>query len=77
MLAMGVLIMGIAAVPFRRGEKWAWYIFWILPVLLVILLANSFISTPGGEFLWQLDLAFMFVILAGLFLPYRKLFPNK
>ncbi|HEV2227228.1 MAG TPA: hypothetical protein VGR56_10550 [Nitrososphaerales archaeon] len=42
MLAMGVLIMGVAAVPFRRGEKWARYIFWILPVLLVIQLTNSF-----------------------------------
>ena len=72
MLAMGVLIMGIAPVPFRKGEKWAWYISWIIPVLLVIQLANS-----EGGYLWQLDFAFIFVVLAGLFLPYRKFFPKK
>ncbi len=77
MLAMGVLIMGIAAVPFRKGEKWAWYIFGILPFILVIQLANSFFSTPGGGYLWQLDFVFLFVLLAGLFLPYRKFFPEE
>ena len=41
MLAVGVLIMGIAAVPYRKGEKWAWYLSWIIPVLIVIQLANS------------------------------------
>ena len=77
MLAMGALIMGIATVPYRKGERWAWYISWILPVVLVVQLVNSFLSTPGGGFGWQFDFAFMFVLLAGLFLPYRKFFPNK
>ena len=72
MLAMGVLVMGIAAVPYRKGEKWAWYAFWILPINLVIQLANS-----RGGFLWQVDLAFIFVLLAGLFMPYRKFFPKQ
>ena len=76
MLTMGVLIMGIAAVPYRKGEKWAWYISWILPVVLVIQLANSFLSTPGGGLGWQLDFSVIFVLLAGLFLPYRKFFPK-
>src|SRR5260221_10177407 len=73
MLAMGVLIMGIAAVPYRKGEKWAWYISWIFPILLGIQLANSFAT---GGFLWQLDFAFLFVMLAGLFMPFRKFFPK-
>jgi len=72
MLAMGVLVMAIAAVPYRKGEKWAWYAFWILPINVVIQLANS-----RGGFLWQLDLAFIFVLLAGLFMPYRKFFPRQ
>jgi len=77
MLATGVMIMAIAAVPYRRGEKWAWYTCWIIPILVVIQLANSFLSTPGGGLGWQLDFAFIFVALAGLFLPYRKFFPKK
>ena len=70
MLAMGVLIMGIAAEPYRMGEKWAWYVFWILPVSLVIQLVNS-----RGGLGWQADLAFIFVLLAGLLAPIRKFFP--
>ena len=74
MLAMGVLIMGIAAVPYRKGEKWAWYVAWILPVVLIIQIANSL---PTGGYLVELDLAFLPVALAGLFLPYRKFFPKQ
>jgi hypothetical protein len=73
LLTMGVLLMGIAAVPYRKGEKWAWYVCWIIPVNLGIQLANSFAT---GGFLWQVDFAFLFVVLAGLFMPYRKFFPN-
>jgi len=71
MLALGVLIMAIAAVPYRKGEKWAWYTFCILLVNVGIQLANS-----RGGFLWQLDLAFIFIVLAGLLMPYRKFFPK-
>ena len=71
MLALGVLIMGVAAVPFRKGEKWAWYAFWIFPINLVIQLVNS----RGGHG-WQEDFAFIFIALAGLFMPFRKFFPK-
>ena len=73
MLATGVLTMGIALVPYRRGERWAWYVSWVLPVLLVVQLANS-LST--GARLWQVDFVGLLVILAGLFMPYRKFFPK-
>ncbi len=72
MLALGVLIMGIGAVPYRKGEKWAWYVCWILPVSLIIQLVNS-----RGGFGWQADFAFIFVLLAGLFMPFRKFFPTQ
>ena len=77
MLATGVLVMGIAAFPYRRGEKWAWYTCWIIPILIIIQLVNSFLSTPGGGLGWQLDFGFIFVLLAGLFLPYRRFFPKE
>jgi len=72
LLVMGVLFMGIAAVPYRKGEKWAWYICWILPIFLIIQLVNS-----QGGFGWQADLISLVVALAGLFLPYRKFFLKK
>jgi len=74
MLATGVMLTGIAAVPYRKGERWAWYVAWILPVVLIIQIANSL---PTGGYLVELDLAFLPVALAGLFLPYRKFFPKQ
>ena len=71
LLVMGVLFMGIAAFSYRKGEKWAWYICWILPVFLIIQLANS-----RGGFGWQADLVSLVVALAALLLSYRKFFPN-
>lgn len=74
MLLAGALMMGIAANPYRRGEKWAWYVSWILPVSLIIQIINSLAT---GGFLWEVDLASLLVILAGLLLPYRKFFPKN
>ncbi len=73
MVAMGVMLAGIAAVPYRRGERWAWYVCWIMPVNLVLQLANGLAT---GRFLWQLDAASLLVVLAALFLPYRRFFPG-
>ena len=69
MLAMGVLLMGVAAFPYRQGEKWAWYVSWIVPVLLLIQLANS-----RGGLGWQADVAFLILAVVALLLPYRKFF---
>ena len=72
MLAFGVLLMGVAAGPLRRGERWAWFVAWMVPVLLVIQLLNS----RGGHG-WQLDLGVLAVTVAGLVASYRKFFPKR
>ncbi len=77
MLGFGVLTMGIAAVPFRRGERWAWHVLWSWPVVLVIQTVNSFLSTPGGGLGWQFDFAFIFVLSAALLISLRMFFTKK
>lgn len=72
LLAMGVLLMGISAVPYRKGEKWAWFVSWTLPVTLLIQLANS-----RGGLGWQADLGALVLVLAGLVIPFRKFFPAR
>jgi hypothetical protein len=72
MLSTGLLLMAIAAIPFRKGERWAWYTMWTVPLLLVIQLLNS----RGGSG-WQFDLGFVIVTSAGLVWPYRRFFPKK
>ena len=74
MIAMGVLLAGLAMVPYRRGERWAWYVSWVVPVNIGIQLANSF---TGGAFLWQLDLASLLVVVAAQLLSYRTFFPKS
>lgn len=78
MIGMGVLLTAVAAVPFRRGERWAWYACLIMPVLVAIQLTNSFAiyDFASGGFLWQLDLASLLVVLAGLLMSYRTFFPT-
>lgn len=78
MIAMGVLLTGIAAVPFRRGDRWAWYACLIMPVLVGVQLANSFAiyNFTSGGFLWQWDLVSLVVVLAGLVMSYRTFFPK-
>jgi len=70
MLSMGFAIFTIAVsgTAFRRGERWAWYIFWYWPIFW--LLAMAF--TWPGAFL----IPFFILSLAGLLLPYRKFFPS-
>jgi hypothetical protein len=74
MFAAGVLLTAIAAFPYRKGERWAWFAAWTVPVLLVIQLANGLRSGGLG---WQADAAFIPVALAGLLVPFRRFFPRR
>jgi hypothetical protein len=69
MLATGVLMAAVAAGPFRRGERWAWYSMWTAPVLLTIQFLNSRFGNG-----WQLDLGLIPVTIAGLVVTYRASF---
>jgi len=71
MLGSGVLIMAIALIPYRRGERWAWYVSWILLILVTIQLLNS-----NFGYLWQLDLAFAVIVVVAQALPFRMFFPK-
>jgi len=71
MLVSGVLMALVAAVPFRKGERWAWYGMWTAPLLLLIQFLNS--NFGSG---WWADLGLLPVTLAALLAPYRKFFPR-
>lgn len=73
-----VVFMAIAAVPYKKGERWAWYLMWALPVNLVV---GTLRELANGLFFWPLwfpmVVAPTVVAILGLVLPYRKFFPRK
>ena len=73
-VAFGVFITAISIFPYRRGERWAWYTLWLIPVFTSILAARVFIAGGMG---WNIILVQLGIILLGLLLPYRKFFPKK
>ncbi len=61
-----IIALVLALIPFRRGERWAWYTLWMLPLLWLSLFALA----PD----LRLYLALAVVTAAGLILPYRRFF---
>jgi hypothetical protein len=70
------LVLAITLTGYRKGEKWTWYIMWLVPgVLVSSRLFNIFYL---GDVLQMLQgIPIISLSLVGLFLPYRKFFPRK
>ena len=68
-VGFNLLALVFILIPFRRGERWAWYTLWILPLLWLALFALA----P------ELPLYVVLGILTatGLILPYRWFFPRR
>lgn len=69
-----VFIMAIAYFSYRKGERWAWYVLWYLPVFFVYLLVND-LAVGGSSS--SVVILFLIISLIGLLLPYRRLFPKS
>lgn len=74
--AWGVTWMGfnlyallMTLIPFRRGERWAWYALWLLPLLLL----SQFVLAPDLIF----NALLAIIAAVGLVLPYRRFFPGS
>ncbi len=69
-LLLGMVAFGLAVilVPFRRGDRWAWYVLWFYPVffLLHIIAFGTFIP----------DAILAIICVASLLAPMRVFFPR-
>ncbi len=74
-MSWSFFVLAIALTGYRRGEKRAWYIMWLVPITLVSspLLTASF---TGDVFQSLESIPVITVSLLGLLLPYRKFFPR-
>ncbi len=67
MVGFNVLALVLALIPYRRGERWAWYTLWMLPLLWV----SQFVFSPDLTYLMLAALT-----TTGLLLPFRRFFPG-
>lgn len=75
---VGLAIFGmiVSLTGFRRGEKWAWYVSWSMPIGILAAQLNVYELT-GSMMVIVLAVVFVIVSLLALFLPYRQFFPKK
>ena len=74
-LSWSFFVLAVTLTGYRRGEKWAWYTMWSVPVLLVSNALFSAIFT-GDVFQTLQFIPITTITLLGLLLPYRQFFPR-
>ena len=74
-MSWSFLVLAITLTGYRRGEKWAWYTLWFVPILLVSSALFN-VSFTGDIFQTLEWIPVMTATLLGLLLPYRKFFPR-
>ncbi len=75
-ISWSFFVIVITLTGYRRGERWAWYIMLLVPVLLV---SDAFFSV---FYIGDINQVLQFVpitaiTMLGLLLPYRIFFPKK
>ncbi len=68
--------MFVSMTSYKKGEKWAWYASWSMPIGILAAQLNVYLLTRSIMVI-VLAAVFIFVSLVGLFLPYRQFFPGK
>ena len=70
--AFAVLAAGIAAIPYRRGERWAWYALWVVPVLWGGAAARMLADRYAAGSVYAILAA---IAAIGLLVPIRRIRP--
>ena len=69
-----ITMIVIAALPFRKVERWSWYFSWIFPAFyLMTVLRNLMV---GATSVVMIDSVGAIIFSVALLLPYRKFFPK-
>ena len=73
-ISWSLLVIAITLTDYRKGEKWAWYTLWLVPVILVSsAIYNIYFFGDVSEALQWIPITFLSIV--GLLVPYRKFFP--
>lgn len=75
-VGLAVFGMIVSATGYRKGEKWAWYVSWSMPVGILAAQLNIYQLT-GSTMILVLAVIFTVVSLLALFLPLGQFFPKQ
>jgi hypothetical protein len=65
LVSLNILVLVMSLIPYRRGERWAWFTLWMLPLGWV------------PQFVFLPDVSYLLLALfttGGLVLPYRTFY---
>jgi len=68
--------MVVSMTSYRKGEKWAWYVSWSMPIGILAAQLNLYALT-GSIMVIYLAAIFTIVSVLALLLPLRQFFPRK
>jgi hypothetical protein len=70
-VVLGMVVFGLAVIlrPFRKGERWAWWVLWYYPLFFALHIIAF------GTF--GIDGFFALICTLSLLAPYRKFFPKR
>jgi hypothetical protein len=68
--AFAVLATVVAAIPYRRGERWAWYALWVVPLLWGGVAVRMFIDQYSAGSVYAVAAA---IAVVGLLIPIRRI----
>jgi dihydroorotate dehydrogenase len=75
-ISWSLFVITITLTGYRKGEKWAWYTLWLLPLILASsAVYNIYFFGDISEVVQWIPITFLSIV--GLFIPYRKFFPNR
>jgi hypothetical protein len=75
-LSWSFFVLAITLTGYRKGEKWAWYTLWLVPICLVSY-AIFYAGWFGGVGEAMESIPIISISLIGFILPYKKFFPKS
>jgi hypothetical protein len=75
-VGLAVFGMIVSLTGYRKGEKWAWYVSWGMPIGILTAQLNVYFLT-GSNLVAVLAIIFTLVSLLALILPFRQFFPKR
>lgn len=75
-LSFSLFAMLIAVTGFRKGERWTWYVLWVLPLAFALTAVAFYLDGARPELGTSYVVAAAIAVL-GLILPIRRFFPRS